>query len=67
MEDSMTAIKVARILRAIRNHPDSTNKQVSEAVGLPMRTVQRITDVLTSEGLLRMEGQKPRRFSISDT
>lgn len=50
----------ADIIRYVRLHPNATQRSINTAIGVPLRTIQRIMSQLQNKGILIREGS--RRF-----
>ena len=50
----------ADIIRYVRLHPNATQRSINTAIGVPLRTIQRIMSQLQKQGILIREGS--RRF-----
>ena len=46
----------ADIIRYVRLHPNATQRSINTAIGVPLRTIQRIMSQLQKKGILIREG-----------
>lgn len=46
----------ADIIRYVRLHPNATQRTINTAIGVPLRTIQRIMSQLQKKGILIREG-----------
>jgi possible transcriptional regulator len=48
----------ADIIRYVRLHPNATQRSINTAIGVPLRTIQRIMSQLQNKGILIREGSR---------
>lgn len=48
----------ADIIRYVRLHPNATQRSINTAIGVPLRTIQRIMSQLQKKGILIREGSR---------
>ena len=48
----------ADIIRYVRLHPNATQRTINTAIGVPLRTIQRIMSQLQNKGILIREGSR---------
>ena len=48
----------ADIIRYVRLHPNATQRYINTAIGVPLRTIQRIMSQLQKKGILIREGSR---------
>lgn len=48
----------ADIIRYVRLHPNATQRSINTAIGIPLRTIQRIMAQLQNKGILIREGSR---------
>jgi len=56
----------ARVLLAVLEHPDMTQKQIADELGMRYQHVWRALDRLVKEGILRKERQNRRTYFFAD-
>ena len=48
----------ADIIRYVRRHPNATQRSINTAIGVPLRTIQRIMSQLQKKGILIRKGSR---------